>query len=833
MKTLFLRLLPVFSIAFFAGSPCNRVNSCYYGPDFGDTNMAFFNPELGNDSIGLRPFYFTQSFLFDNSYGWMWGGTPDIVFSDYRQNCTEWQAYLGKNVAFKDVYEAMYDGNPDGFLTAMKTQTLTEYKPGNTFIKALQRPENAAAMAYFNFAKQVEFQQFESNEDPWAEDYNRYNWPSYNSDTLRLPRLADEAARQLGAAPDDFLSQRWAYQRINTLFYLGRDEDLDSIRQIFRENFEPRKDRSVVSAWALLKIAELNANTAEANFQLSQVFDRCESKRFRVVQLYQRGLEEKSIAYAQTRRERAAVLTLSAMRDPGRALASLRRVAEIAPESPYFPLLLSREINKLENWLLTPRFAGGSGWYSFMPDYDWDENFDRKVDRWRAKAAVRDREYLREVRAFVQAQARKQPSPLLTLALAHLQYMEGEYEQSWRTLQQLRAGNNELYTLQQKIQELLLLPHRADVRKPAVQQALYERLLYVRSHHRLLAEPARQIARIHQALCFAFWERGDVPRAGLLFGRGSNYVYVESNHMWTNQGIITFYDNLASRSDLEALDRLLHKPDKTPFEKYLTQRLQAEELDGIYSEWQEFNTATDSTITPSTDELYELMGMHAMREGDLAYARQAFAKVDTGYWSAIDGIWTVDITGSRNFIAADSLSAAGQGMNKYQIVDKMFRLEQEAAQNPAKRAENYYLLGNAWYHCSYWGKAGSMLTYYRSINDTDEPLRRRRSPAYLNSRPDPARYGAMFYRCARAARYFQKSLAYKPDSELAARTFYMLAECDRRSRWVDMRRKSEYGDGEGGVASPLFKTWAKRYKNTQAYKQCLEECPGLEEYLGK
>ncbi len=85
------------------------------------------------------------------------------------------------------------------------------------------------------------------------------------------------------------------------------------------------------------------------------------------------------------------------------------------------------------------------------------------------------------------------------------------------------------------------------------------------------------------------------------------------------------------------------------------------------------------------------------------------------------------------FIAADSLAYAPvSGFNKFQIVDKMYRLEQEAAKNPKKRAENYYLLGNAWFHCSYWGKAGSMLTYDRDIDDTDEPLKQRRSPAYNN-----------------------------------------------------------------------------------------------------
>lgn len=832
MNTSFLRLLPVFSLVLMVASPCNRAKSCYYGPDFEDSNMVFFNPELGNDSIGLRPFFFTRAFLFDDTQDWTWGDPQDYTFSDYEQNCKEWQAYLGKTVEVKDVYEVMYDGNPDAFLTAVKTQTLDDYKPGNSFVKALRNPQNAAALDYFYRAKQFEFQQFELAKDPWAEDNRYYYAPGYYADSLLLPRLAKEAAQQLGTAPDNFLRQRYAFQYINALFYLAQEGVSDTLRAVFDQYFDLKKDKTIVLPWALLKIAEANPNQTEANFQLAQVFDRCESKRFRVLQLYESGLERQTLAHAKTRNERAAVLTLTAMRDPGRALPALRDIAATAPHSPYLPLLLSREVNKLENWLLTPRFAGSTGWYSFMPEFDWDENYDRKVDRWIAKARVRDREYLAEVRQFVASWVRKRPTPLLRLALAHLQYMEGNYAASWQTLRLLRPGNNELYALQQKIQELLLIPHRMDVRKKSTQQALYERLMYVRKHSKRLTDPGRQIARIHQALSHAFWVRGDVPTAGLFFGRAANYVYVETNHFWTNQGIITFYDNLANRADLETLERLLDKPNKTPFEQYVTQNMQPEEFGGKYSEWQEYNFGSDTIPVPSKDELYELMGTLALRDDDLAYAHKVMAKVDTAYWGGTDGGWSVDITGSPDFIASDSLGKVGpKGMNKFQIVDKMYRLKQEAAQNPAKRAENYYLLGNAWYHCSYWGRAGSMVSYQRSVSDTDEPLRRRRSPAYLNSRLDPKRYGAVFYRCARAAYYFQKALANNPDPELAARAYYMLAECDRRSRWMDLRRQPGYEGGEGGVTSPMFKTWAKRYKNTQAYQEALEECPDLRDYL--
>ena len=834
MKNLFLRCALVFSVLIVI-SPCNRITSCFSGPEWGDTRMVFFNPELGEDSTGLRPFFYSYYYLFPSDYDGFTSAGKDNTINDYHRNCREWQAYLGGNIDPEDIYQVIYGTVADSFLTALKTETLHDFLPGNTFLKALQKPAHAAALHYLDFAKRFEFQQFKTEDDPWDE-------PGYYrsvtiQDSVQMDRFAAEAAQQLAQAPDAFLRQRWAYQRINTLYYQAPEGAADSIRQVFKKHFDLGRDHTVLLPWALLKVAEVNANAAESSYQLSLVFDLCQSKRLRAVQLFQSALAQKALPYARNAREKALVLTMRAMQNPGRGLSELTRIARLYPQCPYLPLLVTREINKVEDWLMTRPLTGMEPWHSFEPDIDWDENYDRKIDRWRKVNALKDRQYLPALRTAVAQMAdrqrrRPQQAPFFQLALAHLYYMEQRPADAWRTLQNIATKGNTYWNLQKHIQETLLLPERADVRRADVQVSLYEHLQYIREHAALLSEPARQLSRIYLTLSHAFLAKKDVVKAGLLFGRASRYTATRVEEWWTNTDAMGFYDNRAGMKDLEALERLLDKKEKTAFENFLTGPFQKAETVEWYSEWSYQDPENSARPVITADQVHELMGMFAMRDGNLKRAVAAFEKLDTAYWDEYYGTWAYDICGSTRLIAADTLPPM-PGNTKYLIARKMLALQEEAIRNPAKRAENYYLLGNAWFHCSYWGWADGMLTRHGSSSETDAPDQFRRGPTYLTSRPDLARYGAIYYHCTRAASYFRKSLDARPDRELAARAYYMLAECDRRDRWMRIRRSPDMSLTEGGVTSPMFRTWAKRYGETAAYKECLDACPDLRTYLGK
>lgn len=834
MSGLYPKLWLAFSLVVCIACPCNKAGSCISGPEWSDGRMVFFNPELGADSTGLRPFYYSANLFFPNDYdGFTHAGTSNTG-NDYRRNCREWQQYFGGGVDLNDIYQVVYGSPADTFLTALATQSLADVFPGNTFVKALLKPERRAALEYLNFAKKFEFQQFNYLGDPWSNEY-RYSW---QRDSSALERLAAEARVNLAAAREPFLQQRWAYQVISTGYYAGAGISRDSLVGIFNRYFDSGRDKSVLMPWALLKIAEMTPDAALANYQFARVFDLCQSKRIRALQLFRSASAEDALRYAQNPAEKAAILAIRAMQNPGRGLDDLRRIAALCPTSPYLPLLLTREVNKAEDWLLSVRISGIDPWVSFAPDYEWDENYDRKMNQWRRINAQKDRVYLQDLRVFLEDCIRQKARfaasmPLLRLAVSHLYFIEKKYGKAWDVLQQVQPVAEKRWQLQKHIEELLLLPHLRDVRLPAVRDELARHLSYVRQNARLLSEPAIQLGRIYLALSHAFFEKKDIARAGLLFGRGALHSATRTEHWWHSTNAVSFYDNLASIQDMEQLERLLNSRHKPAFDAFITGPYQAVEVSEILSEWDYFKDDRErQTPVPTADQIHELKGTLAFRDDNLALAWQELAQVDSGYWAAEYRTWDVDFCGAAGLIAADTLPPLA-GNNKARLAKKMLDLETEAVKNPATRALNYYLLGNAWFHCSYWGRASGAFAAGKSIDDTGRPDPYRRSPAYLSNQPDPKRYGGVYYRCHRAARYFRLALDHRPDPELAARAFYMLAECDRRDRWMSARRMGENSPvQEGDVASPYFKVWAKQYGNTAAFRQCVDSCPGLKEYLG-
>jgi hypothetical protein len=158
-------------------------------------------------------------------------------------------------------------------------------------------------------------------------------------------------------------------------------------------------------------------------------------------------------------------------------------------------------------------------WVSFAPDFDWDENYDRKISRWRRINAQKDRVYVEQLRQFLENCAKRNRRntallPLLQLAVSHLYFIENQYTESWNILQQVKPGRDKRLQLQKQIQELLLLPHRRDVTRAATQTALARRLENVRHNAGLLTEPAIQLGRIYLALSHAFFNKKDMVTAG-------------------------------------------------------------------------------------------------------------------------------------------------------------------------------------------------------------------------------------------------------------------------------------------------------------------------------
>ncbi len=808
--------------------PVRQSEECISYPDWEEYRMRFFQPGL-DEAAALSPFHYTLHGL---SYE-----VNDPEGNDRRRNCLEWQTYLGRDVRLDDINAALYgDTGADAFLTALKNKELEQVFPQNTFLQKLSAPRHRAALDYLTFVKQVEFAQHAAA-DPWADDYGyKSDFPFFEWEK-ESQALTARSLRQLAAHADDpFLQKRYAYQAILTNRYYGSDS-LASV--LFDRHFSLR-DTTVLMPWALIHKAESlldRGDSLQYNYLLSKVFDRCDSKKIRAIDLFVTDWTEQTLRFAPTPQDKAQVLVMKAIQYPGRALPLLRRIAAYDPACRYLPMLVAREVNKLEDWVLTEKLTGygPSAPYGILGD-DW-EQYDEIETKWRRENLRNDRAYLRDVVAWVEAQAQAsrlaEQQGVLWLAAAHLHFLAENHDMAATFLEKIPPQAPARLLAQRDLERLLLAPYTLDLRSAEGQAALVRQLRHLHAERRYLDRPTVQWSYLDFYLCHAFFRLGDIPTAGLLYNRA---VLTSNNggSFYSGYDRTEFFNAHANFGDLERLLALPEKKHKTPLETYLLETpdrpTEAEvSLGGEAYYWYDSTDQVPAPMPPK-EALLELQGTIAFRDGDLVRAERAFAQLPAEFWQQEENQVDTDIFADAKSFPFQKDTAPQRG-GKLDVVRQMLALEAESRRATGERlAEIYYQLGNGWFNCSYWGRSWYAFSCHRTFNDDDSP--EIRTAGDFPATPDVRKYGSTYFRFDRALAWYQRALAAKPSRELAARIEYMVADCDRYIRV--MHRGNYYGYNDGNQAqSPLFRKWARRYGRTAVFAERMEHCPELRTYLGR
>lgn len=809
-----------------------------YEADWEQTRMRFFEPGL-DGRAELSPFYYTQH--------WLYGSDDDPMGDDLRRNCREWQSYLGADVPLADIDTVLYGGTkPDDILTPLKINGLQQRFPRNLFIKKLLQPQHRAALEYLQFIMEIEFVQ-NAEQDPWFE-YGQGMQPDttfFNMDTAVTTLCRKSFDRLQASAANPFLEKRYAYQTIVCNRYYGSD----SLAVAVFDRYFNLRDTTVLMPWALIHKAQCRQQAGDSlgyNYLLSRVFDGCNTKKIRAAELFVTKNTEATLALAPNGAEKAVVLTMQALQYPGRGMSLLRRIAGFDPGCRYLPLLISREINKLEDWTMTLKMTGydirptPESFYDELYSDDAPQNayeiFDRKRAAWRRNNLIKDRAYLHELRDWVEAQARNNSLPgqrdFLQLAAAHLNFLEGNYAVAQSFLAKMSAKAAPRLLLQRDVETLLLMPYTHNLREPAAQNALSQQLRRIWAQKRYLDKPALQLSRLHFYCCHAMFRVGDIPAAGLFY----NKAFLTSNEggtMYSFYNQTEFFDAHATVADLDKLILLAKKGGNTAFERYLLETPpdltdeEAQTNPDVF--WWFDGSETVPPPLPKLNELLELQGTIAFREGDLKRSLAVFEQIPDTFWAGDNTLRVNIFADATHFPFGDSIEKRG---GKVEIVRQMLALEKESSSARGDRlAEICYQMGNGWFNCSYWGKSWYMFSYNRSYDDTDAP--EVREAGNFPGTPDVRKYGGAYFRFDRALAWYRRALAANPPKELAAKIEYMIADCDRYVRI--MHSDSDYYGYDEDIKLPsssLFRQWARRYGRTATFAERMEHCPDLRTYLG-
>jgi len=146
------------------------------------------------------------------------------------------------------------------------------------------------------------------------------------------------------------------------------------------------------------------------------------------------------------------------------------------------------------------------------------------------------------------------------------------------------------------------------------------------------------------------------------------------------------------------------------------------------------------------------------------------------------------------------------------MVKRMVALKKQAQQTAQGRAENYFLLANAFYNITYYGNA-------RAFNS---------SPVYGGFYNYPAK-NEKGESADLALNYYLLAKECSNDKEFRAKCAFMISKCELNRFYADANTPFE-GDFKAGA---YFDTLRSNYANTVYYQEILKECGYFRTYLAK
>lgn len=820
-------------------SPFTPSQSC--GPDImpNEGRFCVFRPEMGQKAA-WTPFFYSEEWL--NSY------TADPEDTDYRRNIREWLTYLNTPVEESDVYELLYLTDPDDFLYAHETGNWEKLET-NTFVQFLRKPENQAVMTYMLNAKQNEFIQ-----QRWTDEYA---WGDLAGKDLNLVENYQQKTEALmEKTTDAFLKQRYAFLLIRASWDDSQKYSSDvikagkDVRSIYNQYLKGKN--TIVADWANIYIAPFyleNCDTLRYHYALLNAFDKTEEKKVAAyTRMYKKWLPD-LLTFVPTPHEKAVVYTLMSLRNPGKALHELKSASKLDPQLSYLPLLITREINKLEDWLLSPSVLNFD---SFL----WQEQYNYETDQYEVvyeKNREKDLEYLRMFRSFLETlrPSAALPGPYLQNAIAHLYILEGNFEKAKKALNEISPQSAPEFLIQKNIEKIICTAHLADITSPETKEILAKDLKALEKSYKALypeIKPKNEyemryyqdegrdewkddMDELYVWLCRLYQEKGETVTAGLLYMKakilvneydGGGYYsmdYYEEDGDTVMANLyysIAYPDRYASPEQIDEWMKLKHSPQKTAFEKYISPE-----------KW------------TSDEMLLDLKGTILIRLGRYEEACNTFARLPEDFWEK-----TYEF---KHYLPATSIryspilpyneeeSGKKMKVSKARIAKELRELS-EAVKKPDNPdiAKAWYDFGLALYNITYDGNAWMMFSYGKSSRELgDDYWSDDCRFAFYDFEPNATRYREEYYGGKKASDAFQKAYTFAQNNpELAAKANVMMYVCAMESYQNLVAASVNYDAPVPDVPArtKLLKyQLKKKFSGTRTYEILSSNCLDFEE----
>lgn len=751
-----------------------------------DIRFWVLQPQLA-EVRGLRAFNFSADKYFNYD-------TDAVRRLPYAANIAEWQAVVGRQLPDTAIEAILYGTAPAYYL-----KEEAALRKHSMFLQQLAR-KGPEWVAFIRYAKTCE--QLVYRDDPW-------DFEPFDNEAIRKAWRDGELL--LRQAKDERLRARIAFQLVRLAHYHYDDPVLDATPH-YTKHLAPLRGKSWLEGAAAFYLASRKENP-ERDLAFAELFARVPDKQFRMLQLFDNSRIEAYMEEATNDTQRAGLLVMRSLQHPGRALAELEHIAALDPANPFLPQLLGREVNKLEDWLLTPELTDlGSG---IRPWSDLDDVHPDEVYR-------ADLDHLHAVQRFIGQLLKREATvqkPVLRLLSGHLDLVRGDAAACRATMDAVAndPAATPLLRFQARVDALLATVISEKQLSDAGRQAILDLVEAGRAVPEEVEEAEKLLAQLHLYLGKKLMARGEMAEGLCLLAR-TDRMYGERVTRGARHARYEAFMR-ASPPDYDRLMALLEKPDKTPFEQYL---VGAGGGAHGYDPWRSpDNGLLDRAV------LLDYKAMALLRGGMWEEAADAWRQVPENYWTqwpftmfADDDPFVVDLKDPHNYAKKDrdGHPEGWKGYTKRTIMERMIALRDEAARDPGKRALNHLLLGHAWFNMSWHGKYWIMQRIDWSMwEDVAVQYQERRT-----IREGDEQYYGLFT----ARHHYRQALEHAKDPAVKALACHLLEKCEEQWRIFNG------WNGEEGEGPEVYTHLLTDRRSTAIYRD-LHECIGYDALVRK
>lgn len=666
-----------------------------------------------------------------NLFGSFYSDTLKFPSNYIDPNTRLWSAYCRGKVDLKSITYAVYK---------LKGTDITEHSP-NSMIQYLYKLKDQQALNYLRFAKNCEF--FNSwEDDPW-ERQTFYSLP-------KRKELVNKAIKLSKQASNKEIKRRYAFLAIRLAWYNQQFELIDSI---FDKTFKNSSNKDILYYWSLYFKSFTAEDAALANFQLAQVFAYAEDKRFVCHQYFDKKVPvERALKYAKTKNEMANIYLLAGIEKYDRALPYLQQMYKHDAAAEGLSFLLLREINKIEDFVLTPYYT------LFQPSVSnnlWSDTYEPPVQNVLDRSE-RDRLYAKEVLQFVnKADLRKVNDPeFWQISKAYLQFITRDYNSSLTLINSLeKSVQDDARANQIKLIKALVLTAKQTHGSAVIPAEIRSTIVSNEKNGQFIFAVGKELEYL-----------GNTTDAALLYSMlDDSYDYESRTVFW--------------KSNKKRLAKYQYTDYFTNYFDYIDVAYSPEQIENLILKIHDskkqndrFSRLTYEVLEKQAPRLYDLLGTKYIRQNKLKHALSAFAKTGDLYWNRTYTSWEdyqnifdqnpfYNLKYTPSFIIPKNQIR----LNKFTITKQLINYLQKAEDKHERDRDYYYfLVANAYYNMGSNGNVWMM----RRLNGW--------SGFYLSAMEDELE----FRQSNLAKHYYLQAKKYAKTDKFRALCLRMLIRCE-------------------------------------------------------